>query len=91
MEEISYMNTSMTNSVKNIIAGALKYKDKLMDRTNYISDCLKDSFSDLNWCVIIYEDNHGYGSFKNAKTSYYYCGRINGSTIIVIGFKKTNK
>ena len=82
------MSDSMKTAVKNIIAGAYKYKIGRVDRAKYISDCMKDSYSSINWMVIIYEGDHGYGEFRNATTSYYYWCKIDGTHIIVIGFSK---
>ncbi len=82
------MNNSMTTKVKNIIAGAYRYKNGIEDRARYISDCMKNSYSSIHWCVIIYESGHGHGAFNNANTSYYYWCKINGTYIIVIGFSK---
>ena len=82
------MSNSMTTVVKNIIAGSYKYKNEIKDRAKYISDCMKNSYSSINWCVIIYESGHGHGAFDNASTSYYYWCKIDGTYIIVIGFSK---
>lgn len=90
MEEKSFMNDFMTHTVKNIIAGAYKYKENRAERSKYISDCMKESFTSISWCVIIYEVSHGYGCFNNASTSYYYWCKMNGEFIIVIGFEKLN-
>ena len=86
MEEKSYMSNSMTHTVKNIIAGAYKYKNNMVERATYISNCMKESFSSIKWSVIIYEGGHGHGEFSAAQTSYYYWCKMDGSYIIVIGF-----
>ena len=82
------MSDSMTTAVKNIIAGAYKYKSGRVDRAKYISDCMKDSYSSIYWSVIIYESGHGHGEFSNATTNYYYWCKIDETYIIVIGFSK---
>lgn len=86
--EKQYMDNSMHNQVKNIVGSAYKYENNICDRTEYISKNLKESFPSINWCVIIFDKNHGYFDFSGATTSYYFRNVIDGLYNIVIGFKE---
>ena len=88
MEEVSFMDKVMTNNIKDIIAGSYKYQKGYVNRSKYISDRLKESYSSINWCVFIYEDNKGYAEFSGCSTSYYYYCKIDNVYNVVLGLKK---
>ena len=88
MNESSLMDSSMTKVVKNMIAGAYKYKNSKEDRTAYITDCLMESFPTIRWGVIIFDNGHGYVDFKNFETNYCYWCELDGAFNIIMGFKQ---
>ena len=91
MEEVSMMNYSMTNTVRDVIAGAHYNYQHKGERADYISNRMKETFPNINWGVIIYKSDEGYSTFKNSSTNYYYGCKRDGNKIIIIGFSKESK
>ena len=87
MTELSTMDTLMTKNIKDMIAGAVQFKSTYKDKSKYISDRLEESYPSIKWVVAIYEQSHGHMDCSKAPSYYYYHCLINGSYVIVFGFK----
>jgi hypothetical protein len=77
------MEQSMSKNLKDIIAGAFKYKKTRPDRADYIKARMHELYSKIRWSVIIYD----FGSSRPSYTKpyFFYC-EMNNQCIIVFGY-----
>jgi hypothetical protein len=81
---INKMDNLMSSNLKDIIAGAYKYKDNRKERIIYIQERMEQNYPKILWSVLIYTD--GNSSVKYSDTYYFSC-EFRNDTIIIFGNK----